>query len=158
LCLRSDRISGPAKALILRHLWNGYTRDELEAQAVRYTEVIIPTILRRRLYQQLQAWKKEGAQVAIVSASLDVWLAPFCAQEGFTLISTRSVWGAQGQWTGFEGLNCNGAEKARRIREVFDLKEFKRIYAHGNTKGDLPMLQLAHTAWMWRGNTAKKVF
>ncbi|MDX1956231.1 MAG: haloacid dehalogenase-like hydrolase, partial [Chitinophagaceae bacterium] len=42
-----------------------------------------------------------------------------------------------------EGKNCNGEQKVVRIKEQFNLDEYKEIFAYGDSKGDRPMLQLA---------------
>jgi phosphoserine phosphatase len=47
----------------------------------------------------------------------------------------------------YDGSNCHGIEKVRRIRECFDLNEFDRVYAYGDTPGDRPMLTLADEAF-----------
>ena len=38
--------------------------------------------------------------------------------------------------------NCYGIEKVNRIKEEYDLDEFKNIYVYGNSKGDREMLNL----------------
>ena len=43
----------------------------------------------------------------------------------------------------FQGKNCFGPEKVSRIKNKFDLKKVKKIYAYGDSTGDSEMLELA---------------
>jgi len=38
-------------------------------------------------------------------------------------------------------------EKVLRIKEKYDLKEFEKIFAYGDSKGDREMLALAHEGY-----------
>ena len=40
------------------------------------------------------------------------------------------------------GKNCNGEEKATRIRSIYNLAEFDEIYCYGDSNGDKQMLAL----------------
>lgn len=42
------------------------------------------------------------------------------------------------------GPQCVRKEKARRVRAVYDLPHYERIYAYGDTPEDLDLLALAH--------------
>jgi phosphoserine phosphatase len=56
-----------------------------------------------------------------------------------------------GRLTGrYHGPQCASEEKARRVREDYDLSTFARVYAYGDTVEDLPMLALADEA-VYRG-------
>jgi len=39
--------------------------------------------------------------------------------------------------------NCYGIEKANRIQEVYNLSDYKHIYAYGDSRGDRELLELA---------------
>ena len=50
-----------------------------------------------------------------------------------------------GRLTGrYRGADCSGAEKARRIKERYDLTRYPIVYAYGDTEEDREMLALAH--------------
>ena len=84
----------------------------------------------------------EDSKVVIVSASISNYLKPWCDEMGFDLIPTE-LEVIDGKLTGrFSTPNCNGKEKVRRIKEKYNLKEFNEIHVFGNSKGDLPMLEL----------------
>jgi phosphatidylglycerophosphatase C len=42
-----------------------------------------------------------------------------------------------------DGKNCNGKEKAKRIKQAINLNEYDSIYAYGDSAGDKQMLALA---------------
>ena len=42
------------------------------------------------------------------------------------------------------GAQCVGAEKARRVRERYDLSSYALVYAYGDTNEDRALLALAH--------------
>ena len=81
-------------------------------------------------------------KIVIVSASIYNYLKPWCDEMGFDLISTELEI-IDGKLTGrFSTLNCNGKEKVRRLNEKYNLSEYDEIHVFGNSKGDLPMLEL----------------
>jgi len=85
----------------------------------------------------------EDSKVVIVSASISNYLKPWCDEMGFDLIPTE-LEVIDGKLTGrFSTPNCNGKEKVRRIKEKYNLSEYNEIHVFGNSKGDLPMLELA---------------
>jgi phosphatidylglycerophosphatase C len=87
--------------------------------------------------------------VVIVSASLDAYVrvaAERLAADG--AIATRLEVDGEGQLTGrYAGGNCRGEEKIRRLRlwMVDAGLEGARLWAYGNSRGDLRMLRSADT-------------
>ena len=62
---------------------------------------------------------------------------------GVDLLATR-LEVKEGVLTGkIAGVNCHGEEKVRRIKEAYPKDALTKVYAYGDTKGDLPMLRLA---------------
>ena len=60
----------------------------------------------------------------------------------FDLISTE-LESIEGELTGkFLEPNCNGIQKAIKINDKYDLSKYNEIHVFGNSKGDLPMLEL----------------
>jgi HAD superfamily phosphoserine phosphatase-like hydrolase len=87
----------------------------------------------------------------IVSAALDVYLAPWCKQLGIELISTELEI-QNGRFTGrYLRGDCSGEEKARRIVERFVLTDYSTVYAYGDTEEDRQMLELAQKKYFrWK--------
>ncbi len=89
-------------------------------------------------------WQAAGARLVIVTASPDIVVAPFARGLGAEiLIGTRLEFDDQGRFTGkLAGPNCRGAEKVRRLREVFG-EDMQLEAAYGDTSGDREMLAMA---------------
>ncbi|MBC7776374.1 MAG: haloacid dehalogenase-like hydrolase [Phycisphaerae bacterium] len=131
------------KAAVLSEFFKGKTVEELEALGSKFCQQKMPTLLRAELLGSLRQVLKNGETVVVVSASPDLWLRPFCAAEGFELLCTELEF-VGGQFTGkFATLNCNWEEKARRIQAAYNLGEFEKVIAYGNSIGDAAMFALA---------------
>ncbi len=117
--------------------------DEFNQRAKQFALEVLPTFLFQSAINQIKKHKEEGDRVIVVSASAENWLQPWCEINELELIST--VLEVQnGRLTGhIEGKNCNGLEKVVRIKQQINLNKFDKIYAYGNSKGDIPMLNLA---------------
>ncbi|HLP92579.1 MAG TPA: HAD family hydrolase [Saprospiraceae bacterium] len=152
LLLQGKWSNARAKEGLLRIFFKGKARQELEAIGVAFCWEKLPGITRRALLDTLKAAADRGEQVVIVSASPEIWLAPFCREAGFALLCTELAYQQTGvfphetpRFTGyFATPNCNGAEKARRILEAYSLADFSHIIAYGNSRGDEAMFGLAH--------------
>lgn len=115
----------------------------MKALGAGFYAKIIPGLLRSDLLETLRLAVKNGEKVVIVSASLDLWLRPFCHVEGFELLCTELEF-LDGKYTGrFSTPNCNGQEKAVRILADYDLQSYEKTIAYGNSEGDAAMFELA---------------
>lgn len=131
------------KALLMRH-FKGLTEEFLKQKALRFCSTDLPTLFSDDALEKLAFHRSKGHVVYIVSASLDLWLDPWLHEQNLLGISTKVDW-SSGTFDGtFATPNCNGPEKARRIRETLDLDQFERIFAYGDSKGDREMFALAH--------------
>ncbi|MDD4311976.1 MAG: HAD-IB family phosphatase [Eubacteriales bacterium] len=82
----------------------------------------------------------------IISASPEFLLEPLMKRLGLTLIASRVV-----PETGvYEGLNCHGEEKVRRMREANPETQIDGFYS--DSKSDLPLAKLARSAYMVTGD------
>ena len=82
--------------------------------------------------------------MAIVTASPEEVVAPFVARLGAdVLIGTRLAFDGEDRVVGaFEGENCRGEEKVRRLRARFG-ENLRLKAAYGDTRGDREMLMMA---------------
>lgn len=81
---------------------------------------------------------------AVVSASPELYVKPFCEALGLECIATRFEYDSAGFFTGrLLGENCNGEEKVVRVRERFGDPEAYRIEVYGDSAGDYPLLGMA---------------
>jgi len=118
--------------------------DQVGAEfAVSHLAAHVRPEVRRRL-----DWHRgRGDRVVVVSASLDVYVrvaAERLAADG--AIATRLEVDTAGRLTGrYDGGNCRGEEKVRRLRLWMAEAgvEGARLWAYGNSRGDLRMLRAA---------------
>jgi HAD superfamily hydrolase (TIGR01490 family) len=135
--------NGRAKEIFLAHFFKGLSQKELQHLGEQYAHHEIDKIIRPKALEAIRAHQNSGDSVAVVSASLTLWLEAWCKREQITLIATEADF-QEGIFTGhFKGDNCYGKEKARRVNERYDLKAFKTIYAYGDSSGDRELLALA---------------
>ena len=131
------------KAAVLAAYFKGESIESLFALGQEFNRQKLPGLIRPDLLQKLRDHHQAGHEVVIVSASLNIWLGPFCTAENFGLLCTELAFDS-GKFKGkFATPNCNGAEKARRIQAAYALEDYDRIFAYGNSGGDAAMFLLA---------------
>jgi len=139
-----DRDRGRIKAAAVKRFLAGLLRAELEGEAQRFATERGRALLRPDALRAWRRWQADGARLAIVTASPETIVAPMAHALGADrLIGTRLAFDAQGRVTGaFEGANCRGPEKVRRLREAYG-DDVALEAAYGDTDGDREMLALA---------------
>jgi phosphatidylglycerophosphatase C len=141
------RSRGRIKAAAVKEFLAGLPREKLEAEARAFAEAEAVKLLRPDALRSWRWWRGRGAKLVIVSASPDVVVAPFARGLGAdALIATELAYDDQGRVTGgFDGANCRGPEKVRRLQAMFGPNVRLRA-AYGDTGGDREMLQIADHA------------
>lgn len=148
LLLSGKWSNGKAKEALFSVFFKGLATADLTRLGQAFFREKVPAMLRNDTLSLLRHYQQAGATVAVVSASADLWLKPFCNAESVDLLCTELEM-LQGKFTGrFATLNCQGPEKARRIRERFQLGTYDKIIAFGNSSGDAEMFALADEVWM----------
>lgn len=133
-----------AKQFFLSRYFRGEPLKEFNERGRQFTRQILPRILRPGALKAIEEFKKQNYTVAVVSASAENWVKPWCDQQGILCLATR-LEVKDGQVTGkLLGRNCYGDEKVCRIKEQFDISSFDQIIAFGDSSGDRQMLELAH--------------
>ena len=122
----------------------GFTLERLQQLGSKYARDCLPKYVRKKALERMQWHKAQGDKVVVVSASLEVYLFDWCKVMGVDLIATQ-MQVFRGRITGrYLHGDCSGEEKARRIRERYDLQSYTGIYAYGDSAEDKAMLALAH--------------
>lgn len=117
---------------------------QVRARGAQFAAEVIPGLLRAVALERIAWHKQRGDQVVVVSASLDLYLAPWCRANDLQLICSE-LEVKNGRFTGrYHGADCTGNEKTRRIMRSVPLASFNEIYAYGDTDEDTAMLGLAH--------------
>jgi len=145
--LHRDR--GRLKAALVKQFLVGVSRAELEAEAQAFATAQGRPLLRPDAVRAWKRWQGEGARLLIVTASPDIIVGPIARGLGADLvIGTRLALGPDERVTGaLDGPNCRGAEKVRRLREVFG-EDVALEAAYGDSDGDTEMLAIAQEQGM----------
>ena len=148
---RGDRDG--AKVRVLRRLLAGRAYAEVAAAGRTFGAELVRSGISAEARDRLAWHRCQGHDVAIVSASLDVYLLEVADRLGVAhvLCSTLEV-DDRGRCTGLlRGRNCRGAEKVARLRPLLE-GEDTELWAYGNSGGDEEMLALAqHPVRVRRG-------
>ena len=133
-----------AKQYMLSWFFKGMSKDAFLKVANEYSLVHIDKILRPKAIEKINWHKNQGHKVVVVSASIECWLRPWCEKNGLELIATKLEIKDDIVTGKLLSKNCYGVEKANRIKEIYNLKDFEYIYSYGDSSGDKQMLELAH--------------
>lgn len=140
-----------ARPFAARFAFGNFNAQKLRNLGKRYAAEVLPSCIRQRALEQIKWHQQQGDKVVVVSASLDVYLRPWCSGLGVELICTcLEERGAK--FTGrYVEKDCSGIQKALRIQSDYDLGNFLDIYAYGDTSEDREMLLLAnYRYYKWR--------
>ena len=135
-----------AKQHIFAHLFEGMRIEKFDKLCHTFAEEY-QHLLRPQGIQRVHEALEAGEQVFVVSASIDNWVRPFFlirGLEGVEVLGTQ-IEVVDGRLTGrFKTNNCYGAEKVRRITDVFPHdRQAYTIEAFGDSRGDKEMLAFA---------------
>jgi HAD superfamily hydrolase (TIGR01490 family) len=132
-----------AKEILLTYFLKGMNTKEFDASCKEFSETKLPQMFKRNALREIRKYLQNNTPVVIISASAENWILPWCAKYNIECIATK-LQVKNGKLTGkIEGRNCSGEEKARHIRDKYQLSSYAKIYAYGDSKSDLPMLSLA---------------
>lgn len=99
--------------------FRGQDAERVKALGERYAREVLPVLVRPVAADRIQWHKDRGDRVAVVSASLDAYLHPWCRTAGLDVICTvLEVRGDRLTGRYVDG-DCCGREKARRISERY---------------------------------------
>ncbi|HXD77459.1 MAG TPA: HAD family hydrolase [Puia sp.] len=143
-----------AKERILRHFFRRTPLDRFQQICDAFSRDRLAGLLRPKALGEIARLKEAGVEVVIVSASPENWIRGWTAGIGAELLATRleTMPGRENTdpplLTGrIQCANCHGEEKVRRIKEAYDLGNYRQVYAYGDSPGDRPMLGLATAAF-----------
>lgn len=132
-----------AKEIMLEYFLKGDSATEFNALCREFVETRLPALFRKGALAEIRRHLQNNTQVVIVTASPENWVQPWCQQFNLECIATKLKI-RNGKLTGkIAGQNCSGEEKVKHILKRYNLSYYTKIYAYGDTSGDLPMLSLA---------------
>jgi phosphatidylglycerophosphatase C len=102
--------------------------------------------LRVDVHQRLRLHQRRGDHTVIVSASPEPYIAEAARLLGADQALATRLASRDGRLTGrYDGKNCRGEEKLRRLREWTSGMDEPpaRLWVYGNSRGDLRMMRAA---------------
>lgn len=132
-----------AKQILLRFFFRNELASFFNAKCNDFVAQCIPKILQAEAIKRITQHLDNHETIVVVSASLENWIKPWSDQMGLLCIATK-LEVIENRITGrYSGNNCYGREKVRRIKERFNLSQFEKIIAYGDSQGDKEMFEIA---------------
>lgn len=137
--------NGKAKQHVFSWFFKGMTIETFDTLCQDFARTH-RHLLRPQTVRILEQALAEGAEVLIVSASIDNWVQPFFPS--VTVLGTQ-VEVIDGRLTGrFLTPNCYGQEKVPRILAIHPDRSAYHLTAYGDSRGDRELLAFADEAHM----------
>ena len=139
-------VADTTKEQLFGRVLAGVTVDRLDQVSRTFAADHVDQHLRSDVFRRYAWHQRRGDHLVIVSASLHSYVR--CIGElldADQVLATRLAV-EEGRLTGqYQGHNCRGEEKLRRLQEWTDLlgEDTPRLWAYGNSRGDLRMLRAA---------------
>lgn len=144
--VRSGPWADEAKERLFHGLLSGRNVDEVLDQSRTFALEHLASKGRAHMLARLQWHRDEGHDVVLVSASPQIYVQVIADTLGaHGALGTRLGVDARGRLTGsYQGRNCRGDEKMRRLDEWIIARHYSstpKVYAYGNSRGDLRLLR-----------------
>lgn len=129
-----------AKQKVFAHFFKGITIEDFDSICQAFA-ASSHHLLRPKGIEAIHQAQNEGAEVLIVSASIDNWVQPFFAN--VKVLGTQ-IEVIDGKLTGrFLTKNCYGQEKVNRILSLYPNRQDYYLTAYGDSRGDKELLTFA---------------
>lgn len=141
-----------AKEAIFARLLAGQALEEVAALGAVFASELLEKRSRPEIVAQAARHRAAGHQLAVVSASPEVYVSHVAKLLGASItLATRLEVNTSGLLTGhILGRNCRGPEKAARMLEWInsqgEAREDLWVWAYGNSAGDSELLAMADCA------------
>ena len=132
-----------AKEKVLTFFFKDVSLNVFIKKSTEFSIARIPKIIRQSALNELRDLQSSGVEIFVVSASASLWIEPWCTQEKIQLIATELEIKNDAITGKIAGNNCNGAEKAERVKRILSNSDYKIVSAYGDSRGDKEMLSLA---------------
>ena len=140
-----------AKQRLFSYFFRGMTEEAFDARC-RSFAADSRHLLRLKGVETMRQAAGEGAEIVVISASIDNWVRPFF--EGDDRLPPVTVIGTQievrdGRLTGrFLTRNCYGQEKVERLLALYPHRETYHLTAYGDSRGDRELLAFADQGFL----------
>ncbi|MCV9389469.1 HAD family hydrolase [Reichenbachiella ulvae] len=134
------------KETFLWVFFHGLNEETFNALCFEFCLEKLPMLLRPKAINKISELQKKNTDIYIVSASPQNWIIPWAKQLNINVLSTQLDF-SNSSFTGkIKNENVNYEEKVKIIQRNIDLSQYNEILAFGDTKGDIPMLNLASSS------------
>ncbi len=138
------------KSHVIQRFFSGAPVEDLNLQAEKFAQDVIPTLIRPGAKAALEAKKEHSESLYICSASIAPYLRAWGKAENIHNILATELEQENGIYTGrIKGWNIWGEGKVRRILAEFAPHTVKIAEAYGDSRGDKEMLHAAEVSY-WR--------
>jgi HAD superfamily hydrolase (TIGR01490 family) len=132
-----------AKQKVFAYFFEGMKIEEFDGLCQRFAKDN-QHLLRPKGIEAIQQALDKGAEVLIVSASIDNWVRPFFNTEETLCGVGTQIEIKDGLLTGrFLTKNCYGQEKVNRILALYPNRSEYHLTAYGDSRGDKELLAFA---------------
>ena len=132
-----------AKQRVFSYFFGGMRLEDFDALCRQFAEDN-RHLLRPEGLKTISQAQAEGAEVVVVSASIDNWVKPFFSH---LIVLGTQIETADGRLTGrFLTDNCYGQEKVNRILALYPDRSEYHLIAFGDSRGDKELLAFADEA------------
>ena len=78
------------KEFVLRYFFKGFSKTELFKSGQEFIEILHSQgKIKKEMIQMIKKYQDESAEIAVVSASADIWILPFCEKYHLQCICTE---------------------------------------------------------------------
>jgi phosphatidylglycerophosphatase C len=143
--LSGGSVADRTKEDLFERVLAGVSIDHLNSVSADFAPAHLARHLRDDVRSRFDWHRRRGDRVAIVSASPECYVREVGVRLGAdVVIATRLEVASNGSLTGrYDGKNCRGEEKLRRLQGWIGEGGAPRLWAYGNSRGDLRMLSAA---------------
>jgi phosphatidylglycerophosphatase C len=140
-----------ARESATRFGFRGKREADVRRAGASYARDVLPGVIRPNALERIRWHKAQGDRVAVVSASLNMYLDEWCRPLELDVICTE-LDARDGILTGrYRQGDCIGDEKPVRILRKYRLQDYPVVYAYGDSEDDRPMLSIAARRYFqWR--------
>ena len=144
--IAGGEVADRTKERLFEMVLAGIEVSTFEAVSIEFAQRHLAGHLRADVHQRLQWHQRRGDHTVIVSASPESYVAEAARLLGAEQALATRLATLDHRLTGrYDGKNCRGEEKLRRLLEwTGKLDEpSARLWAYGNSRGDLRMMRAA---------------
>lgn len=138
--------SSTTRKIISKFAFLGRDEQALKSIGEQYS-FYLDKQMNPQAQERLKWHQQQGDKIVVVSASLNLYLVPWCQRHGFELICTE-LESVKGRLTGqYRDGDCCGVERSCRILQQYSFADYDQVFAYGDTEEDQAMLDLANVSY-----------